>query len=83
MSLPTIQTCSAMQCIALVLLLVGLTSRAFALPMAVLSNFSQLAFGGYLTLTSQQYIAVPFVTDTQFLQLDGVEINAATLLLPG
>ena len=64
-------------------LLLFVCDRSFALPTAVLSNFNQPAQGGYLTLTSLEYFAVPFVSDSQFTQLDGVEINATTLLPPG
>ena len=54
-----------------------------ALPTAVLSNVNQPSVGGFLTLTSLGYVAVPFVTDSRFTRLEGVEITAATLLTPG
>lgn len=65
-----------------VLFLMSVSSSVLALPTSVLSNFNQPVLGS-LRLTSLQYVAVPFTTDSQFTQLDGVEINATTLLSPG
>ncbi|KZX58292.1 hypothetical protein A3709_02175 [Halioglobus sp. HI00S01] len=56
---------------------------ANAVPNTVLGNFNQPSTDGYQPISSLDYIAVPFVTDDQFLRVDGVEINAVNLLAPG
>tara|TARA_R110002072_G_scaffold152924_2_gene302572 strand:- start:533 stop:2305 length:1773 start_codon:yes stop_codon:yes gene_type:complete len=63
--------------------LVSFSSGTLALPTAVLSNFNQPSLGAYDPLSSRTYLAVPFVTDNRFTQLDGAEINAVTLSSPG
>ena len=56
---------------------------ALALPTPVLSNFNQPSSGVVWRLGVQDLIAVPFTTDANFTEFDGVELTAVTLFGSG
>ena len=59
-------------CRLMAILFLGICQSAMALPTSVLGNFGQPTSGVYEPISSLDLVAIPFVTDDQFTQLDGV-----------
>ena len=72
-------TCKKFSATLLSLILLGpLSSHTVALDTQVLSNFNQPSLGYYFRLGVSHLIAIPFTTDTNFIELDGAELPVQT-----
>lgn len=73
-----------MACTKLTLLFVILWSvNAMALPTSVLSNLNQPSQGAFFRIGVLDRLAIPFTTDSNFTEFDGVELAASTLFGSG
>ena len=57
--------------------------NAMALPTSVLSNLNQPSQGAYFPVGVLDRLAIPFTTDSNFTEFNGVELAANTLFGPG
>jgi hypothetical protein len=57
--------------------------NAMALPTSVLSNLNQPSQGAFFRVGVLDRLAIPFTTDSNFTEFNGVELSAYTLYAPG